>query len=242
MHFGHFGLLFGSSLVTRWLIGQTKLASAPAMLLRWEHRLITSLLLFLLFDPAQPWGIFILLGILTEAVERFVRVPTGPLANPAGLGALLLALGGYYPDWWGMSFGPRIMIGEAGVSLLTWLFLLPMIWVIHKYKKLWIVGTALVSFCLLYGLVMGQSPLGVVLDGTLLFFLMVMVIEPKTSPTVMVEQLWFGGSLAALVVVLLKLAFVEAYLGALILTEVGFQAWRYRLRLVAGLQPSPVKS
>ena len=238
MHLLHFGLLFGSSLLTRWLVVQTKLANMPALLLRWDHRLITSLLLFLLFDPGQPWGVFVLLGVLTEVLERFVRVPTGPLLNPAAFGGLLLALAGFFPDWWGMSFEPRIVVAGAGASVFTWLFLVPAVWVVAKYKKLWLVVGALVSFCVSYMIGFGQLPLGVLVDGTLLFFFLVMLIEPKTSPALKNEQLWFGAAVGSLVVLLLKLAFAEAYLGALLFTELGFQTWRYRQRLVGWLRPS----
>lgn len=238
MHLFHFGLLFGSSLATRWLVAQTKLTSLPALLLRWDHRLITTLLLFLLFDPGQPWGVFMLLGVLTEVFERLLRAPTGPLLNPAALGGLLLALAGFYPDWWGMSFEPRIVVAGAGASVFTWLFLGAAVWVANKYKKLWLVVGALVSFCLSYGLGFGQLPIGVLLDGTLLFFFLVMLVEPKTSPALKQEQLWFGAAVGSLVVVLLKLAFVEAYLGALLCTELGFQAWRFRQRLAGWLRPN----
>lgn len=237
-HTFHFALLIGSSLVTRWLVGQTKLASVPAMLLRWEHRLITTILLFLLFDPGQPWGVFILLGVLTEVLERLLRLPTGPVFNPAALGALLLAVAGYFPDWWGMSFDPRITVAGASVSLFTWLFLVAAVWVANKYKKLWMVAGALMSFCLSYLAGFGQFPTGVLLDGTLLFFFLVMLVEPKTSPALKPEQLWFGAAVGGLVVLLLKLAFAEAYLGALVLAELGFQTWRYRQRLVGWLRPN----
>lgn len=234
----HIGLLIGASWLTRWLLQQTNLVAAPAQVLRWDHRLITSLLLFLLFDPGQPWGVFVLLGALTELLERLVRLPTGPVLNPAAFGGLLLALAGFYPDWWGMSFAPRIMLAGAGVSVFTWLFLIAAVWVVGKYKKFWLVGAAVVSFSLWYFLVFGQLPTGVMLDGTLLFFFLVMAVEPKTSPTLKHEQLWFGAAVGGAVVALLKLAFAEAYLGALLLSEFGFQAWRYRQRLAGWLRPN----
>lgn len=184
---------------------------------RTEHRIITMFILFLLFDSLAPWWVFAALGAVTEGLQRLVRTPTGPLFNPAALGALALSFFGFFPSWWGTNFSPRIsLILPEGISLAFFITLPLAGYVAYKYKKLWIPASATVMFFLAYSLLFRESPLFILLDGTLAFFFLVMAVEPKTSPNTQHEQILYGSIIGLLIPLGLIFHWLEAYLIALL--------------------------
>ncbi len=217
----NFTLLFG----TGYLVYQVLRRFNLALPTRSEHRLITSLILFVLFDPLQTWWTFILLGFVTELFSRFVRLPTGPVLNPAAVGTLILSLIGIYPGWWATSFAPRFeILANMSVAMLV---ITPLAgYVAYKYKKLKIFFTAAGVFYLAYWLLFQANPLFILIEGTLIFFLLVMAIEPKTSPILPKQQYLFGAALGLLVVVGLKLNVVEPYVIGLLICNAGFNIYR----------------
>lgn len=198
---------------------------------RWEHRIITCLILFLLFAPDAPWWGFLLLGAVTETLQRVLRLPTGPVANPAALGTLAVAWAfgawGVLPTWWGVSFSPRVYLVSEGLSVASLVLVPVLIWVAWKYKKLWTAAALLGASALAYALVYGVSPAYLVFEGTLFFFALVMAVEPKTSPVLRNEQILFGAGVGVLMVLLLKIYFVEAYTGALVVGNLMYNGWRW---------------
>jgi Na+-translocating ferredoxin:NAD+ oxidoreductase RnfD subunit len=70
------------------------------------------------------------------------------------------------------------------------------------------------------------NPLFILVEGTLLFFLLVMAIEPKTSPILPKQQYIFGAVLGLLVVAGLKFGAVEPYAAALLVCNLGFNVYR----------------
>ena len=206
--------LFLAGLVVRTLIQKF---IDPVVSFRLEHRIITALILFLLFDPLLPWWIFPLLGIITEAGQYFFRVLSGPIFNPAAFGAIVLSLFGYLPAWWGVNFSPKFPLLGVDVSIAALFTLLLAGYVAHRYRKLPIAVSALLMFSLSYFLLLEQSPLYIVLEGTLLFFLLVMATEPKTSPIPPREQYLYGALIGLFVSVGIYFHFIEAYVIALLL-------------------------
>ena len=186
---------------------------------RFIDRAISYLILFLLFDPLSQWWIFPLLGAVTELCQTLMRSTAGPFFNPAGLTGLLFSLTGVVPDWWGVSFAPRINLITDGMSIVAPFTLLIAGYVAYRYHKLGISFSALVTFSLSYRLLFGQIPLFITLEGTLLFFLLIMVIEPKTSPVANSEQYFYGGLIGLLISIGIYFGFVEVYLIALFLAN-----------------------
>lgn len=225
-----FGLLVLGSKITLKVLTSLKFP-APT---RWEHTAITGMILFLLFAPDAPWWGFIVVGAVTEALQRILRLPTGPLANPAAFGTLVAASlfgsWGVLPTWWGVSFSPRwdlFGLVPEGLSIATLLLLPVAIWVAAKYRKLWTAASLVISTSLMYWLVFALNPTYLLLEGTLLFFALVMAIEPKTSPVLRNEQILFGAGVGVLLVILLKFYFVEAYAGALVAGNVIYNGRRW---------------
>lgn len=222
----NFLLIYGSASLVYFLglrLGVLKKTRA-------EHRLITSLILFLLFDSFLSWWVFLLLGVVTEVFQRVVRSKVGPVLNPAAAGCLILAAIGQYPSWWGVSFAPRIALVTGGISVAVILTLPIAGYVAYRYKKLWTVLAAFIVYGLVYTLLLKSNPAFVLLEGTILFFLLVMVVEPKTSPLLRNDQLIYGSIIGLLAPVLLKLGFYEANLGALLVANLAWHVKRFGLK------------
>ena len=220
----NFALIYLSGFIVYFLGVQAGIMKTT----RWEHRVISSLILFLLFDSFLPWWVFLSLGIITELLQRFVRSVAGPILNPASAGALMLAALGQYPSWWGVSFAPRINIIEGGISIAAF-FTLPIAgYIVYKYKKLWIPTIAFVLYSVTYFLIFRSNPLFIILEGTVLFYLLIMAVEPKTSPILKNDQIIFGAVVGLLAPLLLKFGFYEANLGALLTANILWYLKRFK--------------
>lgn len=221
-------------LLSATLVYQAFVRFGSARPTRSEHRVITALILFLLFDPMLPWWIFALLGFAVEIVQRLLRTQLGPILNPAAAAGLLISFLGYFPGWWGMSFSPRLLLIAGGVSSAV--LLLPIAaYVAYSYKKLYATAGFLFGVLVFLPLLLQRSPVFMLLEGTLLFFGLVMIPEPKTSPVLPLEQMVFGASIGLLYCVLLRIHFVEPSLGALLIANAvwyGWKTWKQRRKVV----------
>lgn len=197
----------------------------------WIHRAITVLILYLLFDPLNPWWVFFVLSVSAELLQRLVRLPTGPWVNPAASAALLLSVLGYFPSWWGTNFSPRLEVIEGGISSAMFLTLPLGLYIAFKYRKLPIVLGGAVSSAVLFFLFFGVSPGYLLLEGTLGFFFLIMVLEPKTSPNLPREQLLFGSSVGMFLLLGLRYGWLEPYVISLLLSNLGYQLYRHRVWL-----------
>lgn len=233
------------SLVSRWLLLFTpafiinfvwqKLTKKPGS--RLEHKLITATILYLLFDSLTPWWILVALSVVTEIIQRVWRLPTGPVINPAAGGIIVIGfLTGYLPTWWATNFAPRL---EVGLSLAAILTTCVAGYVAYRYKKLPLVISSLVSCLLLLGLTGILAPIYLLLDGTLLFYLLVMAAEPKTSPVLLNQQILYGLLIGILLVFGLAEFWLEPYIIALLTANLafnGYRWWQMRQRLMANRQ------
>lgn len=183
---------------------------------RQEHTFITVAILFLLFDPFLTWWNFILLGAITELIRFLVRRPGAPLFNPAAAGLLALTFFDAYPSWWGTNFAPRFSTIGEGLSIAVLLTLPIAGYVAYRYRKLPLVLSAIAAFAIVYSILLEESPWYIILEGTFLFFVLVMVAEPKTSPIDPTEQYIYGALIGTLVPIGLLFHFPEAYLIALL--------------------------
>jgi hypothetical protein len=214
-------LLYASATFAYQILLHVKIAKPT----RWEHRIITTAILLLLFDPTTPWWAFIWLGLSTELIQRLVRTKLGPVFNPAATGALLASCFAILPSWWGMGINTTFAVAQYKVDII--LVLLPLaILVARSYKKLPTAISFLAVFGTLYWLVFQIDPVPLLIEGTLAFFALIMVIEPKTSPTLSKDQYIFGSITALLTIILFKIGFGEGYLGALIVANGGFAMYR----------------
>lgn len=244
----HYAMIFGAMYVTGFIYFKIRPTVAKP---RFEDRLITSLILFLLFSSDLAIWVFPLVGAVTELMQRVIRLPSGPVFNPAALGTLVVAFTGQLPLWWGTNFSPRIPITAEGISLSACLTFPLAGYIAWKYRKLPIAIALMVATGILYPFIMGlghspykiYNPTYILLEGTLAFFALVMAIEPKTSPVLRNEQIAFGVGVGILLILLLKLYFVEPYVASLLIVNGIFQGYKYwKMRKPRPVQPVTVQN
>jgi len=226
--------LFVSGWVTTYILHKLGLADRS----RPEHRLITSLILFLLFEPLLPWWVFILLGVTTELFQRILRVTGGPLFNPAALSTFVFSFFGFFPSWWGTNFSPRLPLIPEGISIAVFITIPLALYVVYKYKRLRISLATGLTFAIIFLLLLRESPLFIILDGTLIFFLLIMAVEPKTSPVLPKEQIFFGMIVGGLIPIGIYFHWLEAYVMALLIGNL----YTKRVFLTSLLSPCKAKS
>jgi Na+-translocating ferredoxin:NAD+ oxidoreductase RnfD subunit len=214
IHVRNFTLLVATGFVVRFLL---RTLIDPTIFFRREHRLITVLILFLLFDPTSPWWVFPLVRLVTELAQYFLRTPGGPVFNPAAFGTILVSFFDILPSWWGVNQPPRFLLAGEEISIFAFFTLFGAGYVAYRYRKLPLCITAFLSFLIFYPLIVGESPLYIAFEGTLLFFLLVMAPEPKTSPVPTKDQIVYGLIVGLLIPLGLFLNFTESFLTALLL-------------------------
>lgn len=176
--------------------------------------------------------------MVTELIQYFFRSPLGPIVNPAAAGALVLSLFGYLPLWWGVNPPPRFPLFGIEISVIAWIIALGAGYVVHRYRKLPVAGSALLGFIISYLLFFQQNPSYFLLEGTLLFFIFVMVCEPKTSPVPRKEQILYGTLVGSLVPLGLSFHFLEASLIAVIIGNL-YVSRRFFFKVFSSLRKPP---
>lgn len=217
----HFFLLLAPGYVLYKVFTKFKIARKTPF----DNKLITTLILFLLFDPLIPWFVFLLLGILSELIQRLVRLPSGPVFNPAAAAAIIVSFLQFLPGWWGTSFSPRVAMLSGSISVAMF-FILIALYVAHKYHKIPLIIFSFLAYAVSYIVLYMKSPLFLIIEGTIAFFIIVMVVEPKTSPIKIKEQAVFGTLVGIGSVVLIKMGFLVPNIGSLLLANGLYNLYR----------------
>lgn len=157
--------------------------------------LVTGLITGLIINPNALWYQVAVICALSMAFKNFLRINGKHIFNPAAAG---LFLGGVIFNlpvaWWGVSFQNITMPG-FGNFLSFFILLLPIFVSVWRLRRFW----SILSFLLIYGLFTRFSLL---LDPTTIFFALVMLPEPMTSPFTLKKQIFYGLTVAAAVFVL----------------------------------------
>lgn len=131
--------------------------------------LITGLIIALVLSPQSKWYICLVVSVAAILQKYIIRYRGKHLFNPANFGLLVVMfIFSAQINWWGQSFWPLIII--LGLFIC------------YKMKRLILPLVFTLSFTILNNLLNRIS----LLDSLLLiniFFVFVMLIEPKTSPT-----------------------------------------------------------
>lgn len=141
----------------------------------------TGLIISLIVDTNA--GLIELAAICTLAMasKNFLRVSNVQIFNPAGFGLMVGGLlFGLPVSWWGVSF-------QSLQSFSPFLILiLPVLISAYRMRKY----ASILAFLFAYSLII-RSPL-ILLDPTTLFFALVMLPEPMSSPVKITRQLLYG--------------------------------------------------
>lgn len=144
--------------------------------------LVSGLIIGLLTSPQAPWYVPVFTSAVAMFLKNFLRIDGAHIFNPAAAGLLLAGLT-FKQDifWWAASYQQ---------DLLPILLLLTPAFVSAYYMKRYMI---IVPFLLTYALAHQ-----VFFDPTVLFFAIVMLPEPKTSPNGFVKQAGYGVFVAVL--------------------------------------------
>lgn len=207
------------------------------------NRLVTILILFLIIDETASLPMLFAIGLVAALVKHFVRLNNLPVLNPAATGIVIAAMNGVFDSWWGVSFSPRFTDYWLSSALLL---TIPFgVFVAHKYKKLPISGSFFLVFAVLSTLMQGKVPVSMLFEGTVIFFALIMATEPKTTPTVLLQQVMFGIGVAVLSALFINFYIIAPYALALVICNAlyrGFQWWQLKQKRaqLAARQATPV--
>lgn len=162
--------------------------------------IVTGLIIALLTAPTLPWYEPILASIIAIGCKNFLRINNRHIFNPAAIGLFLTAIiFGHSVSWWGTSW-QQITVQNIFLLLAFFILLSPAYISVIRLKRWRII----VSFFILYLFVnpLIQSNFNIIqsfvllppilFDATTLFFILVMLPEPMTSPHNHFRQIYFG--------------------------------------------------
>lgn len=212
-------VLFGKRLLPLPMIGLAVLTtvSTDMVLIRLRKiepflpsaAIVSGLIIGLLSAPTLPWYHTVAASVIAMVGKNFLRFGNRHIFNPAASGLFIVGLLSMNPvSWWGVS-SQTLHIDL--ISLLFFLILLSPGYVSLIHLRRYII---LISFLSLYVLFVGTLPLiqhslnfknlllGTLFDPTTLFFSLVMLPEPMTTPNNPSRQLLFGAFVATIVVLI----------------------------------------
>jgi len=189
-----------------WFLTKTKVK-----LFNTTDSIISTLILIIILDPSQPLWMIILVCSAIILIRAFFRYKSMPIFNPVAAGVGLVSLLTFIPlstpiegpfiSWWGTSFAPRFT--DYGISIASAFTVVFGIYFLYKFRKIVIFVTAYIFtsyfyFCAQF--IFKQQASGDILtsylyrffEGTLFFALLLMLIEPKSSPNDKIDQVGFG--------------------------------------------------
>lgn len=195
-----FLLAIGFNLLFDWLFLALRRIK---LFLPWAA-IVSGLIIGLLVNPKTPWYQIATICALAMAGKNFLRISGKHVFNPAGTGLLLAGvLFGQTVSWWGVSFQsvtPRLSL----LKLFSFgILCLPFFISGLRMKR----SLSIFSFLLTYHLVSTlfllpsfalQKFFVTLFDPTVLFFSLVMVPEPQTSPLSPKKQVLSGILIALL--------------------------------------------
>lgn len=157
--------------------------------------IITGLILTLIIDPGASWYQVLIIAFCAVAIKTFLRITDRHIFNPAASGLLIgFFLFGLSPAWWGPSFYSIGKLHPAnlaiGISVLSLAYVS-----CFRYRRYFTVASFIISSLLLRILLFSfpvSSALASIINPGSLFFALVMLAEPMTSPVKMERQILYG--------------------------------------------------
>lgn len=163
-----------------------------------HNSIISSLIIFLLINyigPGNSATIYTLTAILISTCSKFFLEPKGlPIINPAVLGLLasygiskIPGMPAMLISWWGTNYQFHIPLALTIIALWT-------IMGLKSWRKWSIFFSFLISHAILnFALNQNLELLKFIFsDGTIYFFTAIMLIEPKSSPILKKQQVFYG--------------------------------------------------
>ena len=167
---------------------------------------ITGLILSLVADPYAPWFQILVICVAAIGTKHFLRITGRHMFNPAAIGLLTgWIIYGIHPSWWGPSlYTPGTFTVPNTIIFLSFL---PLAFVsCYKYKRFYIVISFLFLFVILRLLIFPSTSLpsvfSLIISPGMVFYAVVMLVEPRTSPVGKSRQVLYGLFVALVLTVL----------------------------------------
>lgn len=176
--------------------------------------LVTGLIISLTINLRLPWYDILLITSISMGTKNFLRITNRHIFNPAGIG---LVVGGILlrqnVSWWGTSSQTILPFGVKH-ALFFLVLLLPSLISGYRMRRYGSILSFLITYTLLL-LFMNHFNFRVLqttlFDPTVLFFSIVMLPEPMTSPVKLKKQIPYG-IFVAMTAILVSSSFVGAIL------------------------------
>lgn len=154
---------------------------------------VSALIISLLTSPNLPFYEPMLIGVIAMLFKNFLRVSSRHVFNPVAIGLLIGAfLFGHNISWWGVSF-QQFSINNFQLTIYFLILLSPALVSIYRMRRHKIILAFLLSYALLNAILHSTfNILPSITDPTILFFSLVMLPEPMTSPNRPNRQILFG--------------------------------------------------
>lgn len=171
-----------------------------------QSAVITGLILTLIIDPSASWWQILGIAAAAMALKVFLRPGKQHIFNPAATGLLFgFILFGLYPAWWAPSpYDP------GQFTILNLLVYIPIFLILYtsgyRMRRARAIATYLLVYFLASYLITPPASLGTAIatllsQGTL-FYAFAMLVEPVTSPSNKMRQIFYGAFVAVTSVIL----------------------------------------
>lgn len=166
--------------------------------------LVTGLILSLTINPHMQWYEILLVASISMGAKNFLRISNRHIFNPAGIG---LVIGGILlhqnVSWWGTSFQTLTPFGIKQI-LFFLILLLPSLVSVYRMRRYGSIFSFLIMYLLL-SLFLSHFNFAILrtilFDPTIIFFSIIMLPEPMTSPVQLKRQISYGIFVALIAIV-----------------------------------------
>ncbi len=161
---------------------------------------VTSLIITLIVDPFLEWYQLFLICVIAMGIKNFVRIGGRHIFNPAASGFFVgWIILGINPSWWGLT----LPVNNTLLQLLLYISLIGI-----AYVSAWRLRRfgSILSYLVFYSIIelaSGTSTTGLlqtIINPANLFYALVMLAEPQTSPVMKTRQVLYGLMIAVLII------------------------------------------
>ena len=163
---------------------------------------VTGMILILLVDPTLAWYKIVAIAFIAMAIKNFIRINNKHIFNPAASGLLMGGLiFGVNASWWGTSFQYSSNFTIQTLILYV-ILLLPLYISAYRMRRYYSILSFLISYIVLITISLGNFALNTLsftlFNPTIIFFSLVMLPEPLTSPSDKHKQILYGVTVSVL--------------------------------------------
>lgn len=162
----------------------------------------TGLIIALIIDPNANWYQIAVVSGIAMGTKNFIRVSNRHIFNPAAIG---LFVGGIifsqYVSWWGVSFQSITRVTIQNLVLFL-ILLSPAVVSAYRMRRIYSIAAFILTYTVfsqIFTFTLSlSSVISRVFDPSVLFFSLVMLPEPMTSPINPKRQILYGVAVASI--------------------------------------------